>query len=272
MSWRILHGDVREMLETLPDGSVQCCVTSPPYFGGLRDYGHDKQIGLEREPRHYVAELVGVFQSVRRVLADDGVLWLNLGDAYAASGKGGGGIRGARTKSWASVRDRKGLRMPPAGYKLKDLTLTPFLVADALRADGWYLRSVIIWSKPVAIEPPRVDRPSSSHEYVFLLSKSQHYAVTPSPEPWWFKTVWDISPENSVDHQATMPRELVRRCLSVTANGLVLDPFCGSGTTGVVADAMGRDFIGIELNPEYVELGRRRIGSVTPLFPNEISA
>lgn len=221
-----------------------------------------RQIGMERQPLEYVAALVATFGEVRRVLAAEGCVWLNLGDVYAASGKGGGGVRGARTQSWASIRDRKGFRMPPAGYKFKDITLTPFLVAEALRTDGWYLRSTIIWSKPVAIESPRLDRPSSSHEYLFLLTKAKDSQVrSPGPdESWWYSTVWHISPENSVDHQATMPKELARRCIvaSSRSGDVVLDPFSGSGTVVAVAERLGRRGVGTDLNPAYHELAKVR--------------
>jgi len=252
----IIRADARHL--PLVDGCVDCIVTSPPYFGGVRDYGHDAQIGLEREPSAYVDSLVHVFRECGRVLVPDGVLWLNLGDVYAASGKGGGGIRGARTKSWASIRDRKGSRMPPAGFKFKDITLTPFLVADALRRDGWYLRSTIVWSKPVATEPPRLDRPSSAHEYLFLLTRAEQSRVRNPGESWWFSTVWHMSPDASSEHQATMPSELVRRCIvsSCGIGGLVLDPFLGNGTVGAVAERMGRRWVGTDLS--YQPLAKKR--------------
>lgn len=247
----LIQADARAI--PLRDCSVQCVVTSPPYFGGVRDYGHIGQIGLERDPSDYVAVLVGVFAQVRRVLCDQGSLWLNIGDVYAAGGKGGGGVRAGRTKSWASIRDRKGFRMPPSGFKFKDITLTPFMVADALRRDGWYLRSTIIWSKPVAIEPPRLDRPSTSHEYLFLLTKMEHSSVRNSGEHWFASTVWTISPEASIEHQATMPRELVRRCIisSCRAGDIVYDPFMGSGTVGAVSEQLGCRWVGTDLNMDY---------------------
>ncbi len=145
-------GGCQKVLAALPDGVAHTCVTSPPYWGGLRDYGHPDQLGLERDPAAYAESLSAVFAHVRRVLAPGGVLWLNLGDAYAASGKGGGGSAGRRG-SWDTVRERKGFRMPPAGYKMKDLSLVAFQVADRLRRDGWYLRQVVVWSKPAATEP-----------------------------------------------------------------------------------------------------------------------
>lgn len=176
MSIRIITGDARTMLATLPDGSARCCVTSPPYYG-LRDYGHAGQIGLEQTPDAYVAELVAVFREVRRVLAGDGTLWLNLGDSYANTGKSGGGAQGER---WAEHGGRcdewAGTFKPaPAGYKPKDLMGIPWQVAFALRADGWYLRSEIIWHKPAPMPESVTDRPTKAHEQVFLLSKRERY-------------------------------------------------------------------------------------------------
>lgn len=261
MTVDIRQGDCRDVLATLPDNSVNCIVTSPPYWGGLRDYGQEKQLGLEREPHDYVAVLVAVFRAARRVLRDDGVFWLNIGDVYAASGKGGGGKAGDR-KNWETVRERKGLRMPPPGYKMKDLTLVAFQVADALRRDGWYLRSTIIWRKAAAVEPMRADRPAVSHEYIFLFAKSERYACANPGEKWWGHTVWDIQRSRAIDHPAAYPVELARRCIATT-NGNVLDPFFGAGTTGLAATQLGRDCIGIELNPEYIAIARKRLGLPT---------
>lgn len=257
---RILQGDCLEMLKTLPASSVQTCVTSPPYCGGLRDYGCDGQIGLERDPADYVAALSRVFLEVRRVLSASGALWLNIGDTFAASGKGGGGSAGKRG-SWDTVSERKGFRMPPDGYKMKDLTLVPFQVADRLRRDGWYLRQTVVWEKLSAVEPVRLDRPSSSHEYLFLFAKSETYATRDPGEKWWQASVWRVPSDVCADHPATMPRELARRCVvaSSSRGGIVLDPFGGAGTTGLVAEQEGRRAVLIELNPQYAAMARRRI-------------
>ena len=181
---KILQGDCREVLKTLPDGSVNCCVTSPPYFG-LRDYKVDGQIGLEQTPDAYVAELVAVFREVRRVLADDGTLWLNLGDSYA-SGKGtcynpGGGEssldgHAALKKAGAYKLDRGNKStLAASGLKPKDLIGIPWRVAFALQADGWYLRQDIIWHKPNPMPESVRDRCTKAHEYIFLLSKQARY-------------------------------------------------------------------------------------------------
>ena len=168
--WRILCGDVREQLRTLPPGSARTCVTSPPYWG-LRDYGVEGQLGLEPTPDAYVAAMVEVFREVRRVLAEDGTLWLNLGDSYC------GGGRGCEGKGWEDG-EKKNKIAPietPLGMKPKDLVGIPWMVAFALRADGWYLRSDIIWSKPNPMPESVTDRPTKAHEYIFLLSKSAKY-------------------------------------------------------------------------------------------------
>jgi site-specific DNA-methyltransferase (cytosine-N4-specific) len=234
---------------------VQTCVTSPPYWGGLRDYGCLGQLGLERDPADYVKAVVDVGRGVRSILADGGTFWLNVGDAYAASGKGGGGNAGDRI-AWETVRERKGFRMPPKGYKMKDLVLASFAVAEALRADGWYLRSTIIWQKPSAVEPTRLDRPAVSHEYVFLFSNAEVYTAHQPGAKWWGHSVWEITQDRDGVHPAAFPYELAARCVEVgsRAGDTVFDPFMGSGTTARVAVAMGRNFIGCEINPAYAAL------------------
>jgi len=179
-TWHLLTGDVRERLTELPDASVQCCVTSPPYWG-LRDYGIDGQLGLEPTPDAYVASMVAVFREVRRVLRDDGTLWMNMGDAYAHSSSAGGGavdVRtdGRKTTPGDKVRGRMGgVNTMSSGLKPKDLVGIPWRLAFALQADGWYLRSDIIWNKPNPMPESVTDRPTKSHEYVFLLTKSARY-------------------------------------------------------------------------------------------------
>ncbi len=171
MTTTLLVGDALEVLQTLDDGSVQCCVTSPPYYG-LRDYGVPGQIGLERTPDEYVAKLVAVFADVRRVLADDGTLWLNLGDSYAGRGRTGG--MNSLTLPRSAIGE-SGWVPPAPGFKDKDLYGIPWRVAFALQADGWYLRSDIIWHKPNPMPESVTDRPTKAHEYLFLLSKSERY-------------------------------------------------------------------------------------------------
>jgi DNA modification methylase len=340
--WRILEGDCRESLATLEAGSLQTCVTSPPYFG-LRDYGHDGQIGLEPTPDEFVAAMVEVFRAVRRVLRDDGTVWLNLGDTYAGGvgqtgrndsqrdtpgGRGGSFRGGARTAT--------GQR---ANAKPKDLLGIPWMVAFALRTDGWYLRSDIIWAKPACMPESVQDRPTRAHEYLFLLSKSPRYfydadaireeardwstggpgtgiadtadrygagnggngglaklaerykeahgedgrALTATGERHTFvhpkgpnkRSVWTVSTQPFPGaHFATFPPKLIEPCiLAGSAEGdTVLDPFSGSGTTGMVALRHARSYIGCELNPEYVRLSRDRIIADSPLLNTHAEA
>jgi DNA modification methylase len=418
MGVRVLDGDVRSVLPTLPDGSVQCCVTSPPYFG-LRDYGVDGQIGLEPTVDAYVAELVSVFREVRRVLRDDGTLWLNLGDSYAGSwgahSRGhdapgnleGGSMLSAR-QIQAAPKGTKTGSIRGEGIKPKDLIGVPWMVAFALRADGWFLRSDIIWAKPNPMPESVRDRPTKAHEYLFLLTKNARYywdadAVreegksesearyangyksfgagqfegspadrrTAKEIPAEklahltgrnIRSVWTIATHAYPgSHFATFPPALVEPCIKAgtsekgacpacgapwvrvveqqTRNGswhqhendavtgnqkpsgqklwdayqppkqlgwqpscacdgtfvdepytldepertwkrfvpgpdgvgdpvpcVVLDPFFGAGTVGLVADRLGRDAIGIELNPDYAAMARKRIAGDAPLF------
>lgn len=257
---RLFVGDCREVLASLPAESAQCCVTSPPYWQKA-DYGHPEQLGVESTPGAFVAAMVETFREVRRVLVPGGALWLNLGDSYASGGRGGGG--GALNRATqGTVAARTGWRKQPPGYKDKDLTLTPFQVAEALRADGWFLRQVVVWAKPCAVEAQRADRPSVSHEYVFLLSSTADCAARSPGEAWWGLSVWEIPTAGRVQgFPAPMPEELARRCVVAGSRpgDVVLDPFSGSGTTGLVALKSGRRFIGAELNPTYAEMSLVRM-------------
>lgn len=382
---RIICGDCLEVLKTLPAESVDCCITSPPYYG-LRDYGIGGQIGLEPTPEAYVARLVEVFREVRRVLKDDGIMFLNLGDSYAGSGKGGQSEE-KRSENWQPQYGNKGKRY---GLKPKDLIGIPWMVAFALRADGWYLRSDIIWHKPNCMPESVTDRPTKAHEYIFLLSKSQRYyydkeailephsdetkkyfeKYTPdhskslsdrkialgdkgktrtgfgnsraeatacmNPSGRNKRTVWTIPTKPFPgSHFAVMPEKLVEPCIlagtsergycpgcgkpwvrqtkkvnstrtfpdngkgiderkadgtnlragecqtitmgwrpscehvgtDLSTNkslvpGVILDPFFGAGTTGLVAKKLGRHYIGIELNPAYIEMAKTRINKI----------
>jgi DNA modification methylase len=315
--WEIKQGDAIEVLKTMPDQSINTCVTSPPYWG-LRDYGVEGQLGLESTPDEYVAKMVEVFREVRRVLRDDGTLWLNLGDSYAS-----GGMSNPSSKSTLGggkdlgAADYSITRKVPNGLKPKDLVGIPWRVALALQADGWYLRSDIIWHKPNAMPESVTDRPTKAHEYIFLLSKSPTYyydyeaikeqaategrikkcgpgshagtdrvpckqkkqdlvgnrRYTGFNERWRNRpvkgrnkrTVWTVAtypfPEA---HFATFPPELIEPCIlaGCPVGGTVLDPFAGSGTTLLVATQHHRKSIGIELNPEYIEIAKRRLNSV----------
>jgi DNA modification methylase len=300
MTVTILTGDCRDVLASLPAESAQTCVTSPPYFG-LRDYGHDGQIGLEQTPDAFVAELVAVFREVRRVLRGDGTLWLNLGDSYSARTKGSSGVGKNASNKGTLIADRS-WAIPP-GCKPKDLIGIPWMVAFALRADGWYLRQDIIWHKPNPMPESVQDRCTKAHEYVFLLSKGPRYffdaAAIAEPgvgRETFFgsdayskgagrndigssdaqpcttrnrRSVWTVSTQPySGAHFATMAPALAELCLKAGSRpgGLVLDPFGGAGTTGLVADRLQRNATLIELNPAYAAIARDRIASEAGLF------
>jgi site-specific DNA-methyltransferase (cytosine-N4-specific) len=343
-------GDCLETMHRMPDGIVQTCVTSPPYFG-LRDYGHDGQIGLESTPEQFIAKLVDVFREVKRVLRDDGTLWLNIGDSYAAN-------RGYQVPSTlmngcatnaAQAGAGQSMKASDFGVKPKDLIGIPWLLAFALRADGWYLRQEIIWHKPNPMPESVTDRCTKSHESIFLLAKSEKYyfdqasivepcsastharlsqdvqnqigseranggaktngnmkavgrsswngsefnkgktaehqlgrsqkerkfdpgagnknnasfdaAMAIMPENRNKRSVWTVAttPYKGA-HFATFPTALIEPCIlaGAPAGGVVLDPFYGSGTTGQVAQALGRHYIGCELNPAYKDLQDER--------------
>lgn len=282
----ILTGDALEWLRQLPDNSVNTCVTSPPYWG-LRDYGIDGQIGLEETPEAYVERMIAVFREVRRVLRDDGTLWLNLGDSYAGSGKGAWKVKDRQKEVYIPDPDSPQCRLPkvPSGLKPKNLIGIPWRVAFALQADGWYLRSDIIWYKPNAMPESVRDRPTKAHEYIFLLTKSERYyydadaikedAVSGNPNrPKRNKrTVWTVSTKPFKGaHFATFPPDLIEPCIlaGCPEGGIVLDPFFGAGTTGLVARRHNRNFIGIELNPQYVEIAKNRIKGEFPSFAVDV--
>jgi DNA modification methylase len=297
---KIEFGDCRAIMRRwAAEGvRVQTCVTSPPYFG-LRDYGHDGQIGLEKTPEEYIAAMVEVFRCVRDVLADDGTLWLNIGDSYA----GAGYSNNKNTGGAARVDGGKQRHLSGTGCKNKDLIGIPWMLAFALRADGWYLRQDIIWHKPNPMPESVRDRCTKAHEYLFLLSKSERYFYDYEDimEPVAASTVERLSQpklpqqvgSNRVPgktngnmkavgrtdkrnrrsvwtvatrpykgaHFATFPPALIEPCIlaGCPAGGVVLDPFMGSGTTAQVALQHGRQYIGCELNPEYEGLQQQRL-------------
>lgn len=299
---RIEFGDCRDtMRRWAADGvRAQMCVTSPPYFG-LRDYGHPGQLGLEQTPEQYVAAMVEVFRCVRDVLADDGTLWLNIGDSYASGGR--------KTRDSDDKLEQRGMDTrpaDPAGIKPKDLIGVPWMLAFALRADGWFLRQDIIWHKPNTMPESVRDRCTKAHEYVFLLSKSERYfydheaskekAVTnDTRRPYGSnganmldargldaqgkgrqrevadgltrnrRSVWTVAtrPYKGA-HFATFPPALIDPCVLAGSRpgDIVLDPFMGSGTTAAVALQHGRQYLGCELNPAYQPLQDARVESV----------
>lgn len=307
---QLLLGDSLTILKTLPDQCVQTCVTSPPYWGGLRDYGVDGQLGLEETPEEHIEKLVLVFREVRRVLRDDGTLWLNYGDCYYSTDLRRGLDRKRRIGTLHSI------------LKPKDLVGMSWRVAFALQADGWYLRQDCVWHKPNPMPESARDRCTKAHEYIFLLSKSERYhfdadaikePLVSDPEKIRAKieaaqrrkrhetirdkrvktmealvsntkayaptarnkrSVWTVSPKPYVGaHFATYPPELIRPCILAGAptQHTVLDPFMGSGTTGYVARLLQRNFIGIELSPEYMKLAKKRIGLSGTVGTNSFS-
>lgn len=256
----LICGDTETVLSQLPGGIFQTCVTSPPYWS-LRDYHIPGQIGLEGSVDAYIEDLVKVFAQVRRVLKEDGTLWLNIGDSYTSGGR-----------TWRATDKKNPVRAmsvrppTPEGLKPKDLIGVPWLLAFALQKEGWYLRADIIWNKPNCQPESVKDRPTRSHEYIFLFSKSEHYrydhTAVRGPNDRNLRTVWDIHTKPYPQaHFATFPPSLVEPCIKIGSaeRDLILDPFIGSGTTGVVALNLSRRFVGIELNPEYLHIAEDRL-------------
>ena len=263
----ILFGDCRDTL-TQFDEKARCCVTSPPYYG-LRNYGDEEnQIGHEQTPEEYVDEMVKVFRLVRDCLTDDGTVWLNIGDSYYNYRPGKGQALSKQTlakndQDLPTKCARRGNKLE--GLKEKDLIGIPWLLAFALRADGWYLRQDIIWNKPNPMPESVRDRCTKSHEYIFLLSKSQNYYfdVDAIKEPTRRKrSVWDITKKPYKDaHFAVFPPDLIEPCIKAGSErgDIILDPFMGSGTTAMVSKQLGRDYIGCELHEEYGKLIQDRL-------------
>ena len=262
---QIILGDALKVLPELEAETFRCCVTSPPYWG-LRDYGVSDQIGAEPLLADYVQNLVQIFREVRRVLAKDGTLWLNLGDSYTS------GDRTWRDSDKKNPACAMQYRPPtPDGLKPKDLIGVPWRVAFALQDDGWYLRSDIIWHKPNCQPESVKDRPTRAHEYIFLFSKSEKYFYDyesirePGAESKAARnrrSVWSIQTRPYPEaHFATFPPDLVEPCVLAGSQpgDVVLDPFLGSGTVGEVCIKHERKFVGVEINPEYVALARRRL-------------
>jgi len=312
---KLYNGNSIDILKNIESESVNCCVTSPPYFR-LRNYNVENQIGLEQTPDEYVQKMVEVFREIKRVLKKDGTLWLNLGDSYNGSGKNFGHKNGI-SKICMQASNKGSIGLLPTkvnGLKPKDLIGIPWRVAFALQNDGWYLRSDIIWHKTNAFPESVLDRPSRSHEYIFLLSKSRkyYYDCESIKEPSKFverksdinkskdnrkffdktmggggtsfkghsgyykedgtpigtpgkrnkRSVWIISTKPfSGAHFATFPPDLIKPCIlaGCPENGIVLDPFFGSGTTGYVSQMLNRRWIGIDLNKDYCDIASDRL-------------
>lgn len=266
---QIVLGDTRRELLQIPDDTFQCCITSPPYWG-LRDYDYQGQIGAEDTVDEYVQHIVSVFREVRRVLREDGTLWLNIGDSYTSGGR--------KWRAPDKKNPARGMAYrpdTPEGLKSKDLIGVPWRLAFALQQDGWYLRSDIIWNKPNCQPESVKDRPTRSHEYLFLLTKSDNYFYDheairePTNGNGQFKnrrSVWNINTEGFKGaHFAVFPPKLVTLCLLAGSQpgAMVLDPFFGSGTVGVVCKQTQRRCVGIEMKKDYVGIAQSRISAVS---------
>lgn len=306
MEFSLLCGDAIEQLRKLKDSSINTCVTSPPYYG-LRDYGVEHQIGLEETPEEYINRLVEVFREVKRVLRDDGILWVNIGDSYISKPPSHRNSQNMQDKSYGNWETELGYEKSSDRYKgllhtykNKDLIGIPWMLAFALRNDGWYLRQDIIWAKNNPMPESVKDRCTRSHEYIFMLTKNKKYffdheaiqepAVTfdnytrdrdntkmnntPGRSRMGGlkgnqykmrnkRDVWRVGVCSTVKeaHFAVFPKELIEPCVlaGCPENGWVLDPFNGSGTTGIVATQNKRNYVGVDLNPEYIEITKRRV-------------
>lgn len=259
----IYEGDALTVLRRMKSCSVQSIVTSPPYWG-LRDYNIQDQIGLEETLPQFINNLRSVFSEARRVLADDGTLWLNIGDGFTSGNRG---WRAPDRKNPARAMETR--PDTPEGLKPKDLLGIPWRLAFALQDDGWYLRADIIWNKPNAMPESVKDRPTRSHEYLFLFSKSERYfydrLAVLEANGRNCRSVWNVHTQGfSGAHFATFPPKLVEPCIKATTRpgDFVLDPFFGSGTVGVVANQLARKYAGIELNPAYVDIATQRLNDV----------
>lgn len=260
----ILEGDALHALHILPSNSVQCVITSPPYWG-LRDYSIEGQIGLESTLPQFINHMVAIFNEIKRVLRDDGALWLNIGDGYTS------GNRGYRAPDRKNPARAMTVRPDtPEGLKPKDLQGVPWRLAFALQNDGWYLRSDIVWHKPNAMPESVKDRPTRAHEYLFMLTKSERYfydyeavkEIGLNGKPRNRRSVWSINTQAFPDaHFATFPPKLIEPCILATSRpgDYVLDPFFGAGTVGVVCLQKFRRYVGIEINPEYVAIAANRL-------------
>ena len=263
---RILVGDSRQALGRLEPGTVQCCVTSPPYWG-LRDYDHGEQISAELSPEKYVSNLVAVFRGVRRVLRDNGTLWLNVGDGYARNGGTGRSGPNALVGNTKKLIQQRNCKVPNCwGLKDRDLMGLPWRVVFALQEDGWLLRSKITWIKKAPMPESVRNRPSNATEELFLFARNPDYyynnQAIREESGANLRNYWILGPDSSgAPHPAVFPRELARRCILLGSRpgDVILDPFSGSGTTGVVAAQSNRRAILVELNPVYAQQSQARI-------------
>ena len=271
----VIQGNTREAIRRLPSDTFQCVITSPPYWG-VRDYGIDEQIGAESNLRKYIDSLIEIFSEVRRILRPDGTFWLNIANTYTS-----GGRKWRQEDSKNRARGMSYRPPTPEGLKKKDLIGVAWMVAMACQREGWYLRNDIIWYKPNCQPESVKDRLTVSHEYLFLFTKSEKYSFYQDAikEPTAIgnglknkRTVWSINTDPCPEaHFAVFPGALIRPCMLAGSKegDLILDPFYGTGTVGIIAKELGRRCVGIEINPDYVEIARRRTSAVqaalTPL-------
>lgn len=275
---QVVVGDSLEQLPKLSSNSIQSCITSPPYWG-LRDYDHEAQIGSETSPIEYVQNLVKVFREVKRVLRDDGTLWLNLGDGYARNGGVGKHGPNAIVGNTKKQIQKRNCKVPDCwGLKDRDLLGIPWRVAFALQEDGWILRSRITWVKKNPMPESVKNRPTSATEEIFLFAKSTTYYYNSESvrevSGANLRNYWILNQEaGKYGHPAAFPRELARRCILLASNegDVILDPFGGSGTTGVVANGLHRKAIIIELNPTYAAMASSRGLSIQPQFQSFVA-
>lgn len=299
----IIQGECKKVLKEMPDETINCCITSPPYWN-LRTYGCEGQLGLEKTPEEYISKMVDIFHEIYRVMRKDGTLWINIGDTYYNNFSGGS--QSSQTGNTKALMQAGRMNKEKHNYiKMTELTGIPWMLAFALRADGWYLRQDIIWNKSNAMPESVKNRCTKSHEYIFLLSKSPKYyydqdairephsdvslnrikrplnlsqnvegrAVNTSgptdmqrfchPKGRNKRDVWTVATSNyRCAHFATYPEKLILPCVlaGCPRGGVILDPFFGTGTTGLVAAKNGRNYIGIELNPEYIKIAKERLG------------
>ena len=261
---QVINGDTRDIIKSLPDNTFRCVVTSPPYWG-VRDYGVENQIGAEPDLQDYIKALVEIFSEVRRVLQPDGTFWLNIGNTYTSGG------RKWRQEDSKNKGRAMSYRPPtPDGLKKKDLIGVAWMVAMACQLDGWYLRNDIIWHKPNCQPESVKDRLTVAHEYLFMFSKSEQYYFNQEVIKESYtngngfknkRTVWSINTEPCAEaHFAVFPKNLVRPCILAGSeeSDLILDPFYGAGTVGIVSQELNRKCVGIEINPDYVDISSRR--------------
>lgn len=251
--FKIYEGDSRLLLKNIEAESVECVITSPPYWG-LRDYGHPDQIGLEPKLHDYLKQLSIIFNEIYRILKNNGIFWLIIGDGYTS-----GNRKYRATDKKNPSRYLKNRPDTPSSLKKKDLLGIPWRLAFLLQDSGWYLRNDIIWHKPNAMPESVKDRHYRNHEYIFMLTKSEKYLFNQSliktNNSDLLRSVWSINTSSrSTIHSATFPLELIKYIITISSkeNDVIMDPFCGTGTVGLACAKLNRYFLGIEINKIFI--------------------